>query len=187
MFFLASRGLRALPQFLAACAVPSGTEALWIPTAANAIAGASKLRDHVRADLSTLFPLVELDLDRQDAAPLKSAKLILVTGGDPAHLVQRLQAPRVSALLKAAIARNVPYIGISAGAIAVGPSLEPYGTKGPALGLVPFVVLPHAQRADRVARNQALEQRFGGRLTLLPLRDDQAVIVDNAGHRIVES
>ena len=85
---------------------------------------------------------------------------------------------------------------MSAGALLAGPSLEPFRrvtreripddfVSFETLGFIDAVVLPHYEtNEERYARIRA---EFGHAYRLVPLRDDQALIVDDRGYRVVAS
>jgi dipeptidase E len=89
-------------------------------------------------------------------------------------------------------------VGASAGALIVGPSTEPVTqlddpAEAPALkslaglGFVDFVVLPH-YGDETLSAYQAVIDEYGNRFELIPLRDDQAIVVEADGsHRLVPS
>jgi dipeptidase E len=196
--FLASLSLDGLSAFLGE---GRGRRAVWVPTAADRLDD----RDRVRAlfagmlewvGLSLLPCELERDHDPSIVARLAASDLVVVTGGDPFHLLSRVRASGFDHALRDAIdRRDLPYVGISAGAILAGPSLEPHVLTSPfapppgldlaGLGLTDHVVLPHHDREERALLHDVARQKYGARFTLDPLRDDEALVVDRTGtHRL---
>ena len=130
--------------------------------------------------------IVRLD----DVSAFVNVEVIVVGGGNPFHLLARLRETGADARIAAAVRHGATYVGISAGAIVAGPSLEPQLLVSPfaapdgldlrGLGLVGVVIFPHRDRpgrADRIAR--AIEQ-FGHVYTLHPLADDELLHLRSA-------
>jgi dipeptidase E len=195
-FLLASHGLGALPAFL-------GDESddpavLFVNTAAMALAAAG--RSGMESDLRALgglgYDVHELDISGVGEPELERAvdgcDVLFVTGGDMIHLLEHTRASGFGRLVERHVALGKPYVGVSAGAILVGPDVapvlrDPYEGDTRALELVDVVVLPHADAPGRRERYAEIETRFGGRFTLVQLTDREALVVDDAGTRLVAS
>lgn len=196
--FLCSLGLGALPAFLERAS--AGGACAYVPTAANAVPGAFWL-DEVEADLERCgLRLVRLDLDEPTSdveGDLGRADVVFVGGGDPFHLLAAARRSGFDAAAAAFVSSGRPYVGMSAGAILVGPTLEPVTLTSPhrpaagqpldGVGLVEQVVLPHHDREGRAERHRVALERFGGSVTLVPLRDDEALVVDGGAAAVVPS
>lgn len=154
-----------------------------------------------RAALADRFGLVPVDLHLDDphvdpSAVLGGVDLIVVGGGDPFALLAAARASGFDHAVGEAVARGATYVGISAGALLAGPTLAPAAVTSPfapadgldlsALGLVDVVVLPHDDRPGRAARHDEAAARFPD-LALVRLRDDEGLLVDDGGHRVVPS
>jgi dipeptidase E len=85
---------------------------------------------------------------------------------------------------------------MSAGALIVGPDIEPMSivtdtslgaslTTTQAAGVVDCVVLPHFDQREAAYRE--VIARYGGRYKLVPLRDDEAVLIEGTAWRVVPS
>ncbi len=176
--------------------MPAGARrALLVPTAAvplrePAIAAPVR-RELERAGLEVR----ELDVDGVAPERVRGAvaacDLVAVSGGDPFHL---LRAARAAGLAEAVRAAGVPYVGVSAGAMVAGPTLEPArltsplpapppGTDLRGLGLTDVLVLPHHGRPGRAERHDAALEAHAAAVRLVPLRDGEAVHVDPAGEQ----
>ncbi|MGO2660769.1 Type 1 glutamine amidotransferase-like domain-containing protein [Mycetocola reblochoni] len=135
------------------------------------------------------------------AAALAGLDAVYVCGGESFALLAALRRTGGDTVLTALVRAGLPYIGSSAGSIVTGRSLEPLSlmddpalgeglTTRDGLGLVDTVVVPHADGAlppypapliDRIVGE------YGRDYPLTLLRDDQAVLVDDDGVRIVVS
>jgi peptidase E len=114
------------------------------------------------------------------------AEVIVVGGGDPWHLLDRLRATGCDVRIRRAVDAGRLYVGISAGAIVAGPSLLPQTVVSPfppppgrdlrGLGLVPVVVFPHRERPGRAERIAEAEARFGAAFELRPLGDRDVLL-----------
>lgn len=102
---------------------------------------------------------------------LAGVDAVHVPGGDPERLLAALQAVGLDGTLTAAVRDGLPYSGLSAGAILAGP------THG--LGLTEVVVLPHHAREGRAEAHREALARVGLRHPVVPLHDDQAVLVED--------
>ena len=196
---LASQGLGALPGFLRAHA--DGSVAAHIPTAANRLANAAWV-PRVRAELNAMgLELGELDLERSQPAEtadaLERVDVIVVTGGDPFHLLRCARRSGFGPAARSALERGAVYVGQSAGAIVAGPDLRPVVLTSPfapeggedlaGLGLTDVVVLPHEDRPGRAERNRRARERYSGELRIAALADDQALEVVDGRERLIRS
>ena len=95
--------------------------------------------------------------DAQLLAPIGTADIIYLTGGNPAHLLDTLVGSLLLEGLRQALDRGVVLAGSSAGAMVLGSWMR-FRTWRETLGLAPGVVtLPHHERSepDSVARELA--------------------------------
>ncbi|UJR86339.1 Type 1 glutamine amidotransferase-like domain-containing protein [Sandaracinus amylolyticus] len=196
--FLASLSLDGLEAFLGGA---RGRRAAWVPTAADPLEDRDRVRALFAGMLETIgLSLLPCELDRDDdptiAVRLAASDLVIVTGGDPFHLLARARASGFDRALQAR--PDLPYVGVSAGSILVGPSLEPHVLTSPfapakdqsleGLGLTEHVVLPHHDREERALLHDVAQQRFGAQWTLTPLRDDEVLLVEGDGQsRVVRA
>jgi dipeptidase E len=183
--FLGSQGLGAFPTWLDE--LPHRPRrAVLIPTAGNPLP-ATPWVDVARDVLKDCGLGVE-DLDLEGAQPanvhavLSAVDLVFVTGGQPIFLLEHAQR---SGFVQAVRAAELPYAGVSAGALLTAPDLTLYdapddpgkveSTEG--LGLIDFYPLVHTNRgrADRYARLIADHPD----LDFIPYNDDEALIVTN--------
>lgn len=193
---LTSLGLGALPGFLERFA--PGGRGIYVPTAAAAERDAPWVAEARGAFAAALRELAEVWLeDDDDPALLAEVDAVILGPGDPFHLLDRLHATGWDAAIASAVRSGVAYVGMSAGSLVAGPSLEPCTVTSPhaprsdlglhALRLVDCVVLPHDDRPGRAALHAEARTRFGDAFELVTLRDDQALWVDDGGRRVVAS
>jgi len=177
---LASQGLGALAGFLR----PGERRAAWITAAAEPLGRPAWLAD-VRAELERSG----LEVREVDPSEELDADLVVVSGGDPFHLLGRLRGTPVAGTA-------LPWVGISAGAVVTAPDLRPVTMTSPfapppgapldGLGLAPLLVLPHDGREGRAALNAAAVAAHP-ELAIEALRDDEAVVVEDGAWRRVAS
>lgn len=128
---------------------------------------------------------------------LRPAHAVFVAGGNTFYLLEKAKESGFDRVVKQVVDDGVIYIGGSAGAVIAGPTIAPVArfddpsvashlTSYEGFNLVDFVVLPHYGKEKDKEKYEAIMDEFGKKnLKLLPLRDDQAVIVDDRGHRVV--
>jgi peptidase E len=131
------------------------------------------------------------EFDLEGAAPSAveacsaTTDLVFVTGGHTLFLLEHALRSGFSSIVPEAVrAGRLAYAGMSLGGFLAGPDLlycmEPSDpgvvTDSRGLGIVPIVPLSHANRG-RAAEHRALIARFGHRFTLVPIADEQAIIV----------
>jgi len=184
---LLSLGLGAVPRYLR-----KGATLGFVPTAGEPYADPYFVRED-RARLEQLgYKLVDIDLSRQSAAQVRSSlapiEALFVAGGNTFYLMQQLCANGAQEVVLDFIAHDHLYIGASAGAVILGPSIEPIKslddpTAAPALrsmdGLrvIDFVVLPHYGKAKYEQKYADIEATFASKHQVVKLRDDQAIEV----------
>jgi peptidase E len=165
--------------------VGAGRRAAVLPTAAEPLPDRDLIVRDLLADVGAAgcAPLL---VDPGDPDALDDAEVIVVGGGDPYHLLDRLRATGCDARIRDAVDQGRLYVGISAGAIVAGPSLLPQTVVSPfpppagldlqGLGLVDVVVFPHRERPGREARIAEAVARFGARFDLRPLGDRDVLV-----------
>lgn len=192
---LVSNGLEALPEFIG----KPGAKVVFIPTAADL----DKDKWYVERDRKFLkekgFTLIELqintELSAQAIAALKAADVLYVAGGNTFYLLKAFMGSGLSKMLPGLLEGGLRYVGASAGAAVLGPSLlplqkldDPSAVDLPSmdgLGLIGFVPLPHYAKNNPVY--QEVLDEFGQTFRLVPFTDDQAVRVSGSTWQIVTS
>ncbi|MFI1416738.1 Type 1 glutamine amidotransferase-like domain-containing protein [Streptomyces sp. NPDC020731] len=197
---LVSLGLGAVTEFVGGD--PAGKRLAFVPDAGVPYEDRSFV-DRDRSLLSGMgFDLLEVTLEGRTAEELRTeladVDVVFVAGGNSFYLLEKALASGFGEVLGELLDHGVKYIGASAGAIMVGPDLRPVSTlDDPAeapgleslrgLGLVDFVVLPHYGNEKYLPEYEAIMRRYEGELTLLPLRNDQAVWVRGDKYEVTGS
>lgn len=135
------------------------------------------------------------------AARLAEIDVIYLAGGNSFALLAALRENGSGRALTDAVRSGLPYIGMSAGSVVAGTELEPISLlddpqvaprladhKG--LGLVPHVIVPHADgKLPPYPRSifERIEAEYGSRFPLLFLDDDEALLLSGGSARVVES
>jgi dipeptidase E len=128
---------------------------------------------------------------------LKCVDIIFVGGGNTFYLLKKTRESGFDEAVKEKVEDGAIYVGSSAGAVLVGPDIEPVramdhpekapnlkSTKG--LDLVDFVAVPHYKSKkfhDRVEK--VLEKHKNYKDKLIPITDEQAVVVEGKKYKIV--
>lgn len=131
---------------------------------------------------------IEVSLSRGD--------IIYISGGDTFYLLQELKRKGAEKLIKRELERGKPYIGESAGAMILAPSIKyvqlmneiqvaPELNSFAALGLISKYPLPHYQCFPFVEIGETVISTFGGQLSLVPITNHQAIIVRGGEFTIV--
>lgn len=197
--FLTSFGLSALPKFLGKS--PKGLKLVFIPTASNLYKHPWWI-DQDREKLKGMgFEFKEVDLKGKSKKELEiiceDVDVIYIAGGNTFYLLEQVQQSGFDEIIKVKI-NNIVYVGASAGACLAGPDIEPLGlnddpkeapnlksTKG--LNLVDFIVIPHFDVERWQEENRQIMKKYSKKFKLLPLNNDQAVVVEGDNYKIVKS
>lgn len=204
---LLSRGIGAVPAFLAHStnALSESLRLGYLADASTAFADAPFVAAE-RAGIDALGHTVR-DLSARTMTPAEfSAALdeldaLYVAGGSTFALLDALRTAGVKEIIADRVRAGLLYIGASAGSIVAGPSIEPASLMddpGDApelddyrgLQLIPDVVIPHADGQLAPYPPELIQrtlERYGADHRLIPLRDDQALLVDADGSRVVTS
>lgn len=195
---LLSLGLGALASHIRA-----GARIGFVPTAGETYADPTFVNDD-RVRLKLLgYEVEDVDISRGQRrsliAQIAKCDAIFVAGGNTFYLLQQIRASGIEDDLKAEIRAGKMYIGASAGAAIVGPTIDPIRTLDDAaaapnlastnaMSLVNFVVLPHYGKEKYLPRYEAIQKEYGQQYKLIPLTDQQAIRVSADGtHAVIES
>lgn len=203
---LLSLGLGAVPPFLAAHA-PAGRPLTigYVPDAARTDPEAPWAVAERERVAALGHAVVDVRLTGADArtvaAALDGVDVLYVAGGSTFALLDALRTSGADEVVVERVRGGLPYIGLSAGSIVAGPSVEPASlmddpadapglTDLRGLGLTDAVVVPHA---DGKLPPYPLEligrtiDRYGSDHELVPLRDDEALLITGPGWKVVAS
>ncbi|MGC4934888.1 Type 1 glutamine amidotransferase-like domain-containing protein [Gordonia sp. DT30] len=149
--------------------------------------------------------IVDVSAARQDrdefAADLDRVDALYVAGGNTFALLWALRRDGAGDVLADRVRHSLPYIGCSAGAVVVGPSIAPVArmddpaeAPGPVdprgLELIDTVVLPHADgQLPPYPREliDSVRREYGSRHHLQPLADEEALRVRGDEHAVISS
>jgi dipeptidase E len=184
---LISKGLGAINTFLRQVSTIG-----FIPTAGEPYEDPSFVEEDRTRLIELGFDVRNLDITNSDRADIlaRIAKVdaLFIAGGNTFYLMQQIRAKGLVEDLKSYILDGHRFIGASAGAVICGPTVEPIRTLDDpqaapllqdlaGLGIVDFVVLPHYGKPKYLDRYHDIVREYSDRLTLIPLRDDQAILV----------
>lgn len=125
---------------------------------------------------------------------IRAADIIVFNGGDPFQLLRLVRETGVDKILIEKIKEGYPYIGSSAAAMLVGPTIEPalYHPDGgtnttrnhdlTSLGLIPDIIWPHYQN-DHYLLIQALSRSFPYQFKMIS--DYQAIVYEGDKSEII--
>lgn len=135
------------------------------------------------------------------AETLSGVDAVYVAGGSTFALLEALKVTGCDVVLAERVRDGMPYIGCSAGSIIVGPDITPASlmddpadgrglTDFAGLGLIGRTVIPHADGLLAPYPPSLIDEtiaRYGSSHRLLPLHDDQALLVDGAQETVIDS
>jgi dipeptidase E len=186
---LASLELQPVRRF-----IPTGARIGFVPTAGDVYADPSFVGRDRKLLTDWGYTLKELPLKEMQPGQLASAmrdlEAVFVAGGNSFYLLQQARRTRFTDLLADLVPKGLVYIGASAGAVLVGPSLEPIASlddpsKAPDLdnvdgvGLVDFVVLPHYGSDASLPLYRSILDRWSHEFKLRTLQNDQLLLVED--------
>ncbi len=117
---------------------------------------------------------------------------IYVAGGNTFLLMQKMRECGFKNALIPFLDRGGLYVGVSAGSIVVGPSIEIAGPWDPnevgltdltGLEIVDFAVTPHYDKKDQTIINE-LQKKAS--YEIVPLTDQQAMFIDGGKRTLIE-
>ncbi|HEY8108994.1 MAG TPA: Type 1 glutamine amidotransferase-like domain-containing protein [Patescibacteria group bacterium] len=192
---LVSGELGAVPDFIG----KAKAKVAFVPTAADL----DEDKWYVERDRAFLaengFDITEVQISRKLSAQaitvLRAADVLYVTGGNTFYLLKMFLDNGLSQVLPELVENGLKYIGASAGAVVLGPSLAPIQKlDNPSavtlpsfdgLSLIDFVPLPHYTKGNKLY--EQILQEFEKDFDLVPFTDKQAIVVSSADRRVVTS
>lgn len=179
---------------------PKRSKVIFIATAAD-VYDDKKFVERDRKKLVELgYKVEDYDIKGKEVGKilkkLKDTDVIFVAGGNPFYLLEQARKTGFDQAVKKLYDEEIIYVGSSAGAVILGPSLEPIKSlddpsKGPnlksflGLNLIPFVPLPHFDNKKYRPACEKIIRRYKTKFKFLPIGDRQAVIVEGRGVRLV--
>ncbi len=138
------------------------------------------------AQASSLMVLGKEDAgDEALLAPLDTASVIYLTGGDPSHLLESLRGSLVLHRLRGALKRGAVLAGSSAGAMVLGSWMR-FGRWTPALGILDGVaVLPHHERSEPDVVAKELEDTTPPETTVIGIDSESCCLGSADGWQVI--
>jgi len=175
---------------------PDQTEVAFIPTAGDPYDDAS----FVEADREKLikhgFAVTVVDLKGQThedlEAKLAGKDVVYVAGGNTFYLLEQVRASGFDRILPRLLAEGTLYVGASAGAAILGPSIAPYAkfddpgaapslSSQEGLQIVNYVVIPHYSNEKFRPTFDEVMKAEDGRFEFRTLGDDEALFMSGDG------
>ena len=189
--------MEELTQFLPK--LPNQLTIAFIPTAADPYEDKWFVDEDYNKLKEKGFNIRDIDIKgktRQKLAKeLKDIDVIFVAGGNTFYLLEKARESGFDEITKELVQRGIIYVGSSAGAIIVGPTIEPVKvfddpSKAPllksfeGLNLVDFLILPHFKKKNK-DKYEKIMREFEGRYGLILLIDNQAVVVKGSKYQVI--
>ncbi len=199
--FLCSSFADVAPLFEQACPIElQGKVVTFIPTASSpeSYKGYVKLGQESLEELG--LKVAPLDVATASSEEIRSTlsqgDLIYISGGNTFYLLEELKRKGADKLIQEEIEGGKPYIGESAGAMILAPSVEyvqlmdeihvvPELASFAALGLISRYPLPHYRSFPFEEVGEKVLATYGDKLPLVPITNDQAIIVRGSELTIV--
>ena len=202
--FLTSIAARTLDNFIPLLQdAPEEYKVAFIPTAADTYKDKSFIKEDRDKLIDLGFDVIDIDLKNKTmkelSGELKPCDIVFVAGGNSFYLLEKVKESGFDKIIRKLVKqKNIFYIGSSAGAVIVGPSIEPIKKLDDpskasnlrsyeGLYLVDFVVLPHYGKEKYKEIYQKIIKKYGKKFNLIKITDMQAVIVEGNNFRIVET
>ncbi len=197
---LLSKGIGAITDVLPKN--PSNYKIAFITTAADPYDNKYFVEEDRQKLAAMGFQLIEYDIKQKKKDQLfdelKTFDALYLTGGNTFYLLEKAQESGFTEVINELVEKGIVYIGGSAGAAIAGISIQPVAllddpSKAPhlqstdGLGLVNFVILPHYGKEKYANLYKKIMDEYGKKYKLITLTDEQAIIVDENGYKIVKS
>lgn len=135
-----------------------------------------------------------IDLESEPSKDFSDYEIIYVCGGNTFKLLKLAREANFKSSIENLLKQNGVYIGVSAGSIIVGPSIEIAGEVAvdknkigledlTGFGITNLIVLPHYS-PEIEEETKAFEAKYG--VTIERLTNSQAVLIENGGKTIIE-
>jgi len=179
---------------------PKDCKVVFIPTAADPYDDKSFVEKDREALVNLGYNVEDYDIKDKDETQLLeklgTADVVFIAGGNSFYLLEKVQESGFNKVIKELVDKGTVYVGSSAGAIIVGPNIEPIKslddpTKAPnlkslaGLNFVDFIPLPHFDNEKYGPKCKKVIEKYGNKFKLVPIGDQQAVIVENDSVRMV--
>lgn len=199
--YLTSVGLGKLPSILPK--PPSETKVAFVPTAADTYID----KWFIDVDIKKLndfgFHITQIDIKDKDEQQLEKEldgfDVVYVAGGNSFYLLEKVYESGFDKVIKKLMDNGIVYVGASAGAVIVCPTIEPVTelddpSKAPnlksknGLNLIDFVILPHYGKEKYIDKYKKIMDMYQNKgYEMKTLTDQQAVIVEGNNYRIIDT
>lgn len=201
---LLSMNPAAIPSFLDGCvgALERPLRLGYVSDAGIGMPFASAERAKIEAFGYSIIEIRARDMDVEKSDELlDSLDAIYVASGETFALLDALRSSGADQALAERVRAGLPYIGCSAGSIVAGPTVTPLELMDSreaapdlqddsGLQLIEQIIVPHADGQLPPYPPALIQQvltTYGDRYPLLPLRDDQALLVSAEGAEVIDS
>lgn len=135
-----------------------------------------------------------IDLETEPDKDFAKYDVIYVCGGNTFKLLKFARKANFKASIESLLKRNGIYIGVSAGSIIIGPSIEIAGEVAAdknevgledltGFGIINFIILPHYS-PEVEEETKAFEAKHG--VTVERLSNFQAILIENGENTLIE-
>lgn len=203
LIFLTSTAAKTIHLLVPLLPKPAAeTRVAFIPNAADIYDPHPWIEEDRSALVSLGFQVEDVDLKTCRGEDLKKrlseADIVFVAGGSTSYLLEQAQLSGFIVIARELVRAGKVYVGSSAGSILAGPDIEvdkvydegDFGktlSSYTGLGLVDFVVLPHADRPEYLPYLKRAERKYGEGRKFIRLNDTQAIVVMDDGMRVLEA
>jgi dipeptidase E len=137
-----------------------------------------------------------LDIEFEDVNQLKQYNVVYINGGNPFNLLHHMKKSGADLILKELVKQNTVIVGVSAGAVILGPNIELVNHFTPemnkvemndltAIAITDKAIFPHYDREDVFKDNsgKSIEDRLKvfertKNCSVIRLRDDQYLLLN---------
>jgi len=196
---LTSAGMNIKEEILKILPKPANqTKIAHIITASKPEKDNSYLNRDKRAMIDVGFLVEDIDIEGKNEEELrkilKDKDIIYVQGGNTFYLLKQIKESGFDKVVKELIEEGIIYIGVSAGSIIAGPTIETAKWGGAdrneveltdleGLNLVPFLITVHYNSKDQsVIQNEIKKSKYPVKV----LTDDQAILVKDNKIELIE-
>lgn len=173
---------------------------LCIPTAGNVEDYIGYIDEGYQSLIDLGYEIDNLDVANEatDSIVIKiqQAEILFITGGNTFYLLQELKRKNLLSLLVEKIKNGTPYIGESAGAIILAPSIDynkimdspklaPELLDYSGLGITDFYTLPHYVESPFTKTVQETYNNYQQRINLIPINNHEAIIVLGDTYKVI--
>jgi len=195
--FLTSQASMVLDKIVSIIDKPANQlSVVFIPTAGNPYGEDKPWMDADRDKLKELgFKVTDFDINGKNEdevrGKLSKTDIIFVAGGNTFYLLEKMRKSGTDKVINELKNSDKIYIGSSAGSCIAGPDIEPLTAfddpskaqleSSKALGLVDFVVLPHAGKEKYALIQDKILKDFGQKYKIIQITDTE--MLDNNGNK----